>query len=156
MTSTTTTGRKRGKRSFLLRRFALFPFAPSSSWPSSWPAGISQGASRFDSLHSPFGLPAAVYLRLRCDSQDILPEIELGLVGMVAFGLGTKEPVLKARDDLVFPEKLLLYEFERYTSQREFLSRPGKFIREFLNPSKQFLKVFRVFFRHRGITLTSE
>ena len=71
---------------------------------------------------------------LRSGSQDILPEIELDLIGMVAFGLGTKEPVLKPGDDLIFPEKLLLYKFERF--ERDY-----QLAFEFLNPIRQFLKV---------------
>lgn len=148
MTASTTTGRKRGKRSLLLRRLALLSFAPSPSGSSSWPAGFSQDASDFDSLRSPFGLPAAVYLRLRCDSQDILPEIELVLVGMVAFGLGPEEPVLKPSDDLIFPEKFLLQEFQRFERDRQFTF-------EFLNPFRQLLKIFGASVRHPRTTLTN-
>jgi hypothetical protein len=67
---------------------------------------------------------------------------------MVAFGLGPEEPVLKPSDDLIFPEKFLLQEFQRIERDRQFTF-------EFLNPFRQLLKIFGVSVRHHGTTLTN-
>lgn len=42
---------------------------------------------------------------LRYGSQNIFPEVELPLIGMIALRLAPEEPVLKRCDDLVFSGK---------------------------------------------------